>query len=47
MRKFARRNKGPVLAASLVLLALVGGILATTWGMIRATDARRGRNLGA
>ncbi|MCI0685014.1 MAG: serine/threonine-protein kinase [Gemmataceae bacterium] len=37
--KFVRRNKGPVLAASLVLLALVGGILGTTWGMLRATDA--------
>ena len=40
LRKFARRNKGPVLAASLVLLALVGGIIGTTWGLIRATDAR-------
>jgi eukaryotic-like serine/threonine-protein kinase len=36
--KFARRNKGPVLAASLIVLALVGGIIGTTWGMIRATD---------
>ena len=40
LRKFVRRNKGPVLAASLVVLALVGGIIGTTWGMIRATDAR-------
>src|SRR5262249_44014222 len=40
LRKFARRNKGPVLAASLVLLALVGGIIGTTWGMLRATDAK-------
>jgi tetratricopeptide (TPR) repeat protein len=39
LRKFARRNKGPVLAASLVVLALVVGILGTTWGMIRATHA--------
>jgi WD40 repeat protein/serine/threonine protein kinase len=38
-RKFARRNKGPVLAASLVLAALVIGIVGTTWGMIRATHA--------
>src|SRR5262245_54149416 len=30
LRKFVRRNKGPVLAASLVLPALVGGIVATT-----------------
>src|SRR5207245_1107811 len=38
-RKFARRNKGPVLAASLVVLVLVGGIIGTTWGMLRATAA--------
>jgi WD40 repeat protein/tRNA A-37 threonylcarbamoyl transferase component Bud32 len=40
MRKFLRRNRGAVLTASLVLLALVGGIIGTTWGMIRATDAQ-------
>jgi serine/threonine protein kinase len=40
-RKFVRRNKGPLLAAALVLLALVGGIVGTTWGMIRAEAARR------
>jgi serine/threonine protein kinase/WD40 repeat protein len=40
LRKFMRRHRGPVLAASLVFLALVGGIIGTTWGMIRATDAR-------
>jgi serine/threonine protein kinase/tetratricopeptide (TPR) repeat protein len=39
LRKFARRNKGPVLAASLVLMALVAGIIGTTWGMLRATVA--------
>src|SRR5262249_4405304 len=33
------RHKGPVLAASLVVLALVGGIIGTTWGLIRATGA--------
>jgi WD40 repeat protein/tRNA A-37 threonylcarbamoyl transferase component Bud32 len=38
--KFLRRNRGPVLAVSLVLLALVGGIIGTTWGMIRATAAQ-------
>src|SRR5262249_26444524 len=38
-RKFARRNQGPVLAATLVLVALIAGIIGTTWGMIRATDA--------
>jgi eukaryotic-like serine/threonine-protein kinase len=39
LRKFLRRHKGPVLAVSLVLLALVAGIVGTTWGMLRATDA--------
>src|SRR5262245_54346279 len=41
IKKFVRRNKGPVLAASLVILALVGGIVGTTWGMVRAEQARR------
>jgi len=35
-RKLARRHKGPVLAASLVLLSLVGGIIGTSWGLVRA-----------
>jgi serine/threonine protein kinase len=39
LSKFVRRNKGPVLAASLLLLSLVAGIIGTTWGMIRATEA--------
>jgi serine/threonine protein kinase/WD40 repeat protein/tetratricopeptide (TPR) repeat protein len=39
LRKLVRRNKGPVLAASLLVLALVGGIIGTTLGMIRATHA--------
>src|SRR5262245_54229600 len=38
-RKFVRRNKGPVSAASLVALALVCAIIGSTWGLIRATDA--------
>jgi eukaryotic-like serine/threonine-protein kinase len=40
VRKFARRNRGPVLAASLVALALVAGMVGTTWGMFRADRAR-------
>jgi serine/threonine protein kinase/WD40 repeat protein len=36
LRKFLRRNKRPALAAAVVALALVGGILGTTLGMIRA-----------
>jgi serine/threonine protein kinase len=43
LRKFVRRNKGPVLAASLVALALIGGVIGTTWGMLRATFARRAK----
>jgi hypothetical protein len=34
--KFVRRHKGQVLAASLVLLALVGGVIGTTAGRIEA-----------
>ncbi len=39
-RKFLRRNKGPVIAASLVLLALVAGIVGTSIGLIRAEQRR-------
>jgi WD40 repeat protein/serine/threonine protein kinase len=39
LRKLVRRHRGPVLAAGLVLLTLVGGIVATTWQALRATDA--------
>ncbi len=39
LRKFARRNKGPVLAVSLVLLALVAGIVGTTLGLLEARTA--------
>src|SRR5262249_38716370 len=40
MKKFLRRNKKSVLAAALVLLALVGGIIGTTWQAVRATRER-------
>src|SRR5262245_39449173 len=36
LRKFVRRNRGPVLAASLLLLALIGGIVGTTLGLVEA-----------
>ncbi len=39
LRKVVRRHKGPVLAAALLLFVLVAGIVGTTWGMLRATDA--------
>jgi len=38
--KMVRRHRSAVLAVSLVVLALVGGIIGTTWGLIRATDER-------
>jgi serine/threonine protein kinase/tetratricopeptide (TPR) repeat protein len=39
LRKFLRRRKGPVLAATLLFLALSAGILGTTFEMIRAEQA--------
>ena len=39
--KFVRRHKGQVLAASLVLLALVGGIVGTTLGLFEARRQER------
>jgi len=41
LKKLIRRNKGPVAAVALVLLALMGGIAGTTWGLVRAQRARR------
>jgi serine/threonine protein kinase/tetratricopeptide (TPR) repeat protein len=35
LRKFVRRHKGQVLAASLVLVMLLAGIGGTTWGLFR------------
>jgi serine/threonine protein kinase/tetratricopeptide (TPR) repeat protein len=39
VRKLVRRNRGPVLAAALVLLALVGGMVGMTIGLLRAETA--------
>jgi hypothetical protein len=38
--KFLRRNRGPMLAASAIFLLLAGGVVGTTWGLIRADRAR-------
>jgi WD40 repeat protein len=38
--KFLRRHKGPVVAAGLLLLALIGGIAGTSWGLFRAEERR-------
>src|SRR6185312_15872154 len=40
LKKFVRRNKGQVIAASLVFFALLGGVIGTTWQAIRAEIAR-------
>jgi serine/threonine protein kinase len=41
LRKFVRRHRGPVAAAGLVLLTLVGGIVGTAWGLVRAEHQRQ------
>jgi serine/threonine protein kinase/tetratricopeptide (TPR) repeat protein len=42
LRKFVRRNKGPVLAATLVAIALLAGIIGTTFGLVRAEQRAQG-----
>jgi eukaryotic-like serine/threonine-protein kinase len=39
-RKFARRNKGAVLAATAIILLICAGIAGTTWGLVRAERER-------
>jgi serine/threonine protein kinase len=41
VRKFLRRNKGPVTAASVIVLLLLGGIIGTSWQAWRAIQAQR------
>src|SRR5262249_12415647 len=41
LRKFWRRHRGPVAAAALVLLTLVGGMAGTAWGLVRAEHQRQ------
>ena len=40
LSKFLQRNKGPVLAASLVLFALVAGLALASYGFVRARSER-------
>ena len=40
LRKFTGRHRGAVIAATLVVMALVGGIAGTTWGLFRAENRR-------
>ena len=39
LRKFVRKHRGAVIAASLVVLALLAGVVGTTWGLIQAAKA--------
>jgi serine/threonine protein kinase/tetratricopeptide (TPR) repeat protein len=41
LRKFLRRNKGPALAASVILLLLTAAIVGTTIGLVRALAAEQ------
>jgi len=36
LRKFVRRHKGPVLAGTVIILLLIGGIVGTTLGLLQA-----------
>jgi eukaryotic-like serine/threonine-protein kinase len=40
LQKFAKRNKGPLAASALVLLALAGGMVGTTLGLVEAQQQR-------
>ncbi len=40
LKKFVKRNKGQVIAASLIVLTLLAGIIGTSWGMWQANRAR-------
>jgi serine/threonine protein kinase len=41
LRKFVRRHKVPVLAGLLIFLALVAGVVGTTYGLFRADQQRK------
>ena len=41
LRRFVRRHRRTVIAACLFVLALLGGIAGTTWGLVRALHAKR------
>jgi serine/threonine protein kinase len=40
-QKFVRRHRTPVVAGLLVLLALLGGVVGTTWALVRAVAAEQ------
>lgn len=39
IRKFVHRNRGSVIAAGLIVLALIGAVVGTTWGLVKADRA--------
>lgn len=41
LRKFVRRNKGPVIVAATISLLLIGGIIGTTLGLVGQSQQRR------
>ena len=41
LKKYVRRNKGLVLAASVLCFALSGGVIGATWGMVEAQNAQK------
>jgi serine/threonine protein kinase/tetratricopeptide (TPR) repeat protein len=41
LRKFVKRNRPQVIASFLVLIALLCGVVGTTWGLLRAEQSRR------
>jgi serine/threonine protein kinase/tetratricopeptide (TPR) repeat protein len=41
LRKGLRRHKAAAIAACVILLSLVGGIVGTSWGLVKAEDARQ------
>jgi serine/threonine protein kinase len=45
LRKFVRRRRGPVLAASLILLAILAGSVVSVWQAVRATRAAESERL--
>jgi eukaryotic-like serine/threonine-protein kinase len=40
LRKFVRRNRGPVVAAACVLVAIVGGLIGATFGVVESQKQR-------
>jgi serine/threonine protein kinase/tetratricopeptide (TPR) repeat protein len=45
LRKFVRRRRGPVLAVTLLILALLGGVCGTAVGLVRADQRAEGERL--